>query len=78
MELKILVWNIRGATHAFKKNFFETLCKRYKPDVLCLIEPMMQIQEQYYLRLLNFYSVQVNNSNKIWFLLPTTSKWKQF
>lgn len=39
---------------------------RHKPDVLFVIEPIMQIQKQYYLRMLNFHSDHVNIFNKIW------------
>lgn len=66
MDVKILSWNIRRFGHTYKKNFVKSFCKKHKPDILCLLEPMIQVQEQKFLKLLNFENVHVNVSNKIW------------
>lgn len=63
MVLRILTWNIRGATHVSKKNFLKTLYQRHKLAVLCLLKPMMKL-----FRILKVHSIYMNSSNKIWVL----------
>lgn len=64
MILKI--WNIRGVGNPQSQQLASFYKKSKKLDILVLLEPLVQLNEPLFCRLLGFEKIQKNLNSKIW------------
>ncbi|KAI3463157.1 hypothetical protein Pfo_019820 [Paulownia fortunei] len=67
--MNCLIWNIRGVGNEGSQKHLHSICQLNRIKLLVLLEPMVQLDGDFFCRRLEFSKSFANTSNKIWFFV---------